>query len=156
MSYLKNTKQKMGAKTQIFVDIHMRIRRNMKRPHTPNAIRRTDIPYIHIRIFRITRVYIHIFLSSVIMQWFTHFGCHSCLTLLIYRFTLNTLDTHKCKWIYVTVYIPCKSNPCMSEGSCIKNGDGFKCHCKLNYEGETCQCGYFVLVVYRLPTMDLH
>ena len=80
---------------------------------------------------------------------------HACwVTFLFNIVNLLICDTHKC--IYVTVYIPCKSNPCMNGGSCIKNGDGLKCNCKLNYEGETCKCGYFVLVVYRLHTMDSH
>ena len=77
------------------------------------------------------------------------FKCCKSLDLLI-------CDTYTHMCIYVTVYIPCKSNPCINEGTCIKNGDGFKCHCKLNYGGKTCQCGYFGLSCYQLHNLDLH
>ncbi len=36
---------------------------------------------------------------------------------------------------------PCEKIPCKNGGTCIPNGDNFKCQCKVGYEGNTCETG---------------
>ena len=48
-----------------------------------------------------------------------------------------------CVVIFVTEINECDSEPCVNDGTCIDNIDGFECLCPPGYSGNQCANGKF-------------